>query len=220
MIEHAKRTSLIIVLALFACLARSAATSAPAYSADGLYNLANSYAREGKPGMAVLNYERARLLAPNDPDIEANLRFVRTASHVPVEPIHGFQRAAQFLNPAALAWTGVVGVLLAGTACIAGRLSSRRRWLRRMTLVFGTALVILTASNGVILWPLLHEAVVVTNSAPARVSPVPMGDQLFTLPEAETVRMTAEHEGFVLIHTRTGQAGWVSRSNVVPVLPR
>ena len=35
-----------------------------AYSAAGLYNLANSYARAGKPGMAVLNYERASLLAP------------------------------------------------------------------------------------------------------------------------------------------------------------
>jgi hypothetical protein len=219
MIEHAKLTALLIVLALLACPARAATTS-EGYSADGLYNLANSYVREGKPGMAVLNYERARLLAPNDPDIEANLRFVRNASHLPVEPIHGFQRAALFLSPAASAWTGVIGVLLAGIACIAGRLSSRRRWLRRTTLLLGIALITLTACNGVILWPLLHEAVVVTNAAPARVSPVPMVDQLFTLPEAETVRMTAEHEGFVLIHTRAGQAGWVSRANIVPVLAR
>ena len=36
------------------------------YSADGLYNLANSYARAGKPGLAVLYYERAALLAPDD----------------------------------------------------------------------------------------------------------------------------------------------------------
>jgi hypothetical protein len=219
MIEHAKFAAIIVVLALTGCLARAATTS-EGYSADGLYNLANSYAREGKPGMAVLNYERARLLAPNDPDIEANLRFVRNASHVPVEPIHGFQRVALVLSPAALSWTGVLGVVLAGIACIAGRVSARRRWLRRTSLIFGIALVILTACNGVILWPLLHEAVVVTNAAPARVSPVPMGDQLFTLPEAETVRMTAEHEGFVLIRTPTGQAGWVSRANIVPVLPR
>ena len=33
----------------------------------------NSYARAGKPGLAVLNYERAALLAPDDPDINANL---------------------------------------------------------------------------------------------------------------------------------------------------
>src|SRR6202161_2860169 len=55
-------------------------SSPPRYSADGLYNLANSYARAGKPGLAVLNYERAALLAPDDPDINANLAYVRTAA--------------------------------------------------------------------------------------------------------------------------------------------
>ena len=38
------------------------AEPAPGYSAAGLYNLANYYARQGKPGMAVLNYERAPAL--------------------------------------------------------------------------------------------------------------------------------------------------------------
>ena len=36
--------------------------STTGYSAAGLYNLGNSYARAGKPGMAILNYERASLL--------------------------------------------------------------------------------------------------------------------------------------------------------------
>jgi Flp pilus assembly protein TadD len=53
--------------------------SQPRYSADGLYNLANSYARDGKPGLAVLSYERAALLAPDDPDINANLAYVRAS---------------------------------------------------------------------------------------------------------------------------------------------
>ena len=43
------------------------------YSAATLYNYANAFARAGKPGFAVLNYERARLLDPSDPDIDANL---------------------------------------------------------------------------------------------------------------------------------------------------
>jgi uncharacterized protein YgiM (DUF1202 family) len=47
-----------------------------------------------------------------------------------------------------------------------------------------------------------------------------MGDPLFTLPEAETVQMTDEHEGFVLIQTRTGKTGWVAASNLAPVVPR
>ncbi len=66
---------------LLGALQACAAPVPAGYSAAGLYNLANSYARAGKPGMAVLNYERARLLSPNDPDVEANLRFVRSSAH-------------------------------------------------------------------------------------------------------------------------------------------
>ena len=91
--------------------------------------------------------------------------------------------------------------------------------MRRAATVAGVALIGLTVANAVVLWPRLHEAVVVTTEAAVRVSPVPMGDPLFVLPEAETVRMTAEHEGFVLVQTREGRLGWVSRANIAPVVP-
>ena len=69
------------------------------YSAAGLYNLANSYARAGKPGMAILNYERASLLAPDDPDIRANLRFVRASAHLPAETPGALERVAAIASP-------------------------------------------------------------------------------------------------------------------------
>jgi len=53
-----------VLLVLVLAGGQSGAKSEEGYSAAGLYNLANSYARAGQPGMAVLNYERARLLAP------------------------------------------------------------------------------------------------------------------------------------------------------------
>ena len=46
-----------------------------------------------------------------------------------------------------------------------------------------------------------------------------MGDPLFVLPEAETVKMTAEHEGFVLVQTRAGRTGWAARASLAPVVP-
>jgi hypothetical protein len=196
-----------------------AAAAPPSYSAAQLYNLANSYARAGQPGMAVLNYERARLLTPSDPDIQANLRRVRDSSHLPSDSPNGFELAVTWGSPTALAWIGVLGLLLAGIALIAGRMSGRRPWLRRAALVAGFAAAGLTVCNAAILWPTLHAAVVITNATPVRVSPVPMGDPAFVLPEAETVRVTAEHEDFLLIQTRTGRTGWVSRANLVPVVP-
>jgi hypothetical protein len=199
---------------------RADAPDMPAYSAAGLYNLANSYARDGKPGMAVLNYERARLVAPYDPDIEFNLRFVRDSARLPQSPPTRFERAARIASPSVIAWGGLAGLLIGGLSLLAGQFSSRYPWLRRVLLGCGAALLGLTLANAAVLWPTLHSAVVIANATPARVSPVPMGDPLFVLPEAETVRMLAEHEGFVLIRSRTGQTGWVAHANLAPIVPR
>jgi hypothetical protein len=190
------------------------------YSAAGLYNLANAYARQGKPGMAVLNYERASLLSPNDPDIDANLSYVRASSHLPAPSRSTFDRVVRIASPLALSWIGIMGLVIVGASALAARLASRHRWLHRSGMLLGICMLSLTVANGIALWPILHEGVVITGATPVRVSPVPMGDSLFVLPEAETVKIAAEHEGFLLIQTSAGRTGWVSRSNVASVVPR
>jgi hypothetical protein len=197
-----------------------AGSSQPRYSADGLYNVANSYARAGKPGLAVLNYERAALLAPNDADIKANLEYVRAGAGVPPEPRNRFARIAEAASPTSSAWAGVLGIALVGGTLLAGRIAPRFRWVRFGGIVLGIALIALTVSNAMLLWPRLHEAVVLINRTPARVSPVPMGDTAFVLPEAETVTVTAEHEEFMLIRTRSGLSGWVARASLGAVVPK
>jgi hypothetical protein len=193
--------------------------SRPRYSADGLYNLANSYARAGKPGLAVLNYERAALLAPDDADINANMEYVRASAHVLTEPRTRFARVAQATNPNLAAWIGVLGIALVGVGLLAKRIAPRFRWLRAGCVLVGVALIALTVSNAMLVWPRIHEAVVLINQTPARVTPVPMGDTAFELREAETVTMTAEHEDFILIRTRGGLSGWVARANLGAVVP-
>jgi hypothetical protein len=190
------------------------------FSAAGLYNLANAYARQGKPGMAVLNYERANLLSPNDPDIDANLSYVRASSHLPAPSRSTFDRMVRIASPFALSWIGVMGLVIVGVSGLAAQLASRHRWMHLLGMLFGIFMLGLTAANGITLWPMLHAGVVITAATPVRVSPVPMGDSLFVLSEAETVKIAAEHEGFLLIETGAGRSGWVSRSNVAPVVPR
>jgi tetratricopeptide (TPR) repeat protein len=193
--------------------------SHPRYSADGLYNLANSYARAGKPGLAVLNYERAALLAPDDADINANLDYVRASAHIATEPRSRLARLALALSPIRAAWIGVVGIALVGLGLLAGRMTRRFRWGRIAGILSGAACIALTTSNAMLLWPRMHQAVVLVDQTPARVSPVPMGDAAFMLPEAETVTITAEHEDFALIRTRLGQSGWVARGSIGAVVP-
>jgi hypothetical protein len=191
----------------------------PRYSADALYNLGNSYARAGKRGLAVLNYERAALLAPDDADIRANLQFVRASAHIPAPPRSGLARIAEATSPAVAAWLGVLGLALVGVGMVAGRMTSRFRLARASSIVAGIALVVLTVSSARLQWPRMHAAVILVNQTPVRVSPVPMGDTVFVLPEAETVTLTAEHEDFVLVRTGGGRSGWVARANVGAVVP-
>lgn len=191
----------------------------PQYSADGLYNLANSYARAGKPGLAVLNYERAALLAPDDADIRANLEYVRASAHVPTEPRYRFARIAQAVGPTLAAWLGVVGIALVGAALVAKRVTPRLGWIRAGGILVGVALIGLAVSNAMLLWPRMHEAVVLVNQTPARVSPVPMGDTAFVLAEADTVTITAKYGDFILVRTRGGLSGWVARANLGAVVP-
>jgi hypothetical protein len=217
---RAPNTAMLLV-GLALCAGQTLARpSQPQYSADGLYNLANSYARAGKPGLAVLNYERAALLAPDDPDINANLEYVRTSAHVATEPRGRFARIARAASPRLAAWAGVLGIALVGLGMLARRTTRRFQWMRIGGIVIGAALIALTASNAMLLWPRMHEAVILVNQTPVRVSPVPMGETAFVLPEAETVTITAEHEDFALIRTRRGLSGWVARANLGAVVPQ
>src|SRR6202021_2359674 len=217
--SHRMRAPLGVFLLLRSVGARS--ESEPAcYSSAGLYNLGNSYARVGKPGMAILNYERASLLSPNDPDVQANLRYVRASAHLPAEGPDRFARVAGIATPFWVSWIGVLGLMIVGASVIAAQLSLRHRLVRGAAALLGVSMLGLTLCNALALWPRLHQGVVIAAATPVRVSPVPMGDPLFTLPEGEKVKITAEHEGFALIETRAGRAGWIANSNFAPIVPR
>jgi len=194
-------------------------TAAGTYSAAGLYNLANAYARAGKPGMAVLNYERADLLAPNDIDVQANLTHVRQALHLPVQAQGPLDRIAHLASPETVAWLGVVGILITGASLIAIKILPRYRALWIATACASLAPIGFTACNAIYWEPKTHDAVVIAASTTIRATPVPMGDSLQELPEAQTVTVLQGHEDFVLIRTPSGRSGWVARADLADVVP-
>jgi hypothetical protein len=190
------------------------------YSAAALYNLANAYARAGKPGLAVLNYERAKLLDPSDPDIDANLRRVRDSSGLRTPPAGQLDRLTQLTSPARISWIGVLGLLLAGLSLLAREAARAHRGKLLAAALIGFCLIAVTAGSAVAVWPTLHEAVVVGHSVPVRVSPTLIEEPIFTLPEAEIVDINGEHDGFMLIKTAAGRSGWAPTANLAPIVPK
>jgi hypothetical protein len=112
-----------------------------------------------------------------------------------------------------------LGLSLAGIAAWArvGSKSHRRKLLLAMWVGFCLACV--SVANGVALWPVIHEAVVIAPSTPVRVSPVTEEEPLFVLPEASIVAVRAEHDGFILVQAQNERSGWVPGASVARILP-
>lgn len=93
-------------------------------SAELYYNLANAFYRAGKPGLAVLNYERSLRIDPTDADARQNLEFVR--NHIQDRPeddtaffasLH--RSMVMMMRPDAWAWTAfALFVLLTGAVAL------------------------------------------------------------------------------------------------------
>jgi hypothetical protein len=220
----------LLVLAMIgtpaSAFAQASAATAPApvneatgYSASALYDLANADARAGKTGLAVLNYERARLLDPADPDIEANLQLVRQAAGLPPETRSRFERIAGSLDSRLLFWVGVAGIVAIGAATLARRRNRSRRRALGAVRALGVLALAAAGCNAAALWPAMQRATVIVHSAAVRVSPVSIGDPAFTVGEAQTVNVRAQRPGFVLIETADGRVGWAASSDVARVVP-
>jgi len=226
--------SCIALMALFLCVGTHAAaasavapvvaashgspTSASEYSAPALYNLANSYARQGKPALAVLNYERARLLAPRDPDIRANLRYVREASGLPAQSGNWFERNARIAAPNTMFWLGLFGLAVAAASLLFSKRHPAQRFKLRVLAAAGLSLAGLSLCDALATWPAVHQAVVMRTTQ-ARVSPVTQGDPLFSLKQAQIVALGEGSGDFVLVRSREGGKGWVARADLAPVVP-
>jgi len=200
--------------------ADAAASLAPGYSAAALYNSANTYARAGKPGLAVLLYERAKLLDPTDPDIEANLNRVRQSAALPPQSSSVLTRLAHAIPPKAVAWLGFVGLLIAGASLLSRELVPKHGGKLLAAALVGLCLLGITLSCAFVVWPTLHEAVVVGHSVPVRVSPTLIEEPLFVLPEADIVSVSAEHDGFMLVRNSAGRTGWAPDANLALIVPK
>lgn len=187
------------------------------YSAPVLFDVGNTYLRADRPADAILAYERARLLAPRDAGIAANLAAARKVAGVPGESGLAY-RFESLLSIDEWTWT-VTGALwltlAAGTASV---LWSRRR--RPLITAAGVlAVVALTAGTGLTLSSRILSAGLATRAAPVLVSPFASAQSSFSLLAGASVELGAVHDGYVLVHEPDGRSGWVERQAVARVVP-
>jgi hypothetical protein len=210
----------LLGLAALSGVSQAAAEPSPqsAYSAPALYNLGNFYARMGRPAMAVLNYERALVLAPRDPDIRANLRHVRESVGLPPQAGSWLSQHDRWADPNTLYWIGLLGLILAGASLLLRRPGSRHRTAFGAGAAVGVALMALALGDAMATASTLHESVAMF-ATPASASPISGTTPLFTVPPADVVSVRDEHGGFDLISDSQGREGWVASRDLQPVIP-
>ena len=188
------------------------------YSAAVLFNLGNAELRAGNVGEAILDYQRARWLAPHDPDIAANLRFAQKQAGLATTEESWSESAADFFSPNGWAWlaSGTLAALCAGIlgAQLRGERRLAFRWL-------GTAVaLVLIAAGGalVVRSQELDRAVLPAKATPALVSPFDGAKTLFDFPAGQTVEVEKTHAGFCFVRDAGGHTGWVNRAQVATIV--
>lgn len=187
------------------------------------YNLGNAWFREGKLGQALLNYERARRLAPRDPDILANLRFAE--QRLGVSDVNVAPRAMQrFLRSTiesrtATEWSvyELVGLWLTVLAVAMSIYIPKTRTTFRIVAVVG--LVGLAASTFALGYEVISDRaaarlIVVSAETEARFAPMPDSTVHFKLAEGSNVAVREDRGQWLFVERADGQQGWVKSDAV------
>jgi hypothetical protein len=206
-------------LLIAACALGLLTTSAQAgVSAPELFNKANAAQRADRLGPAILGYERARLLSPNESSLEQNLRIAREKAGVNAPAIPVWQRPAH--------WLGFDGWALLGSSALVigcGLFFAIRYVPRRAVPWIGAscgAVVLLAATAIGLRWNELDRAVIQNRQARAHIAPAADAQSTFELKAGEIVTAQREYGDFVLIRTADKRSGWVSKSDVERVIAK
>lgn len=194
-------------------------------SSDLYFNLGNAYFKSNETGKAILNYERAKKLNPDDEDLATNLKMANQhiEDRIEAAPQLFLSEWKDGLSDimSEKAWSIFVIMLICiGLALIAVYIVSRNRILRQVGFYLGSVLIILSVFsyffarnkyNSTINNP---SAIILSPSVTVNGSPSEKGTKLFILHEGVKVDITGEESGWTEIRIANGNVGWVKSGSL------
>jgi tetratricopeptide (TPR) repeat protein len=187
------------------------------FSAAVLFNLGNAQLRLGKPARAILEYERALVLAPRNPAIEANLAAAQQRAGLAPMVIGPWLAAARYFSFDTYAWAALVAIwVLCGALVLLSLERKSRRYARPLILAAAVTLCV-SADAAALCWSDLQRAVVVQGPAILHLAPASSAAASGTLREGEVVWLQDQYAGYKFVRTADGHAGWLSDETAMPV---
>ena len=189
-------------------------------SADLYYNLGNSYYRLKNIPKAILNYERAKLLAPDDEDINFNLNLVNSYIVDKVNLLPEFIVFTWFkklTNSLSVNQWSIFGLSFFALSLIfilfflfSGVAGWRRffLWFGAFFLIIsiGTTLIALKARSEIVN---NHSAIVTASVTTAKSSPDDASTDLFIIHEGTKILINEELDDWSEIKLLDGSVGWI-----------
>lgn len=189
------------------------------------YNIANTYLKMGKIGYAVLFYEKAVRLMPQDGDLKSNLAYARTFApgSSPSRP-SGFEAAAAFIkSPFDDFNLNVVAIVSIGvyifTVILAMVFLVNPFLVRKLKIVFWI-MVVVTVWCSVVFGiryyneEFLKKGIVVAKAAEAKYEPVESSTVYYKVQEGDEVTILATRDGWRHIKRSDGKTAWVDEKSV------
>lgn len=179
------------------------------------YNLGNAYLKAGDLGRAVLWYERARRLSPNDPDLKFNLDHARTrlkdktdSSFTPMDVFFFWQGliSLKWLQYSAIG-NSVLFFIWAGIRRVVNKKILSGPGLSMLVLLFTLVL-----ASGLEAFRLNsdHQAVILKERVAVRSGTMENATPLFDLHAGTRVRVMDKKKNHLKIRFAKGKVGWVS----------
>lgn len=197
-------------------------------SAELYYNLGNAFYKSGNATYAIINYERAKKLAPNDEDIRYNLQLARTqiVDNIVTLPEPGFMRWwKQLISSQPISFWGTLSISMFYVFLILFGLFLFSRSFQTKRLAFWFSLgalfiAVLTLSFGSSLRSnlLKHNTAVITErSVNVKASPSETGTEIFIVHEGVTIQVTEKLGEWVSVSFPDGNKGWVKETAIVRI---
>ena len=189
-------------------------------SAEIYYNLGNAYFKANQIGKAILNYERAKRLAPRDGDVRANLAYVNRLIEYKVEDKRNFYvrqttRLVSYFKfeecwllflASYSIFLIVLLIALIRKHPLFGRLSAV---LLTLLIISSCPMLLKFGETG-----MKNEAVVTVKQAEVRYGPSTQDRIAFRLVEGLKVTLPDHKEDWYRIRLLDGRSGWIRDSEI------
>ncbi len=184
------------------------------------YNLGNAYLKAGDLGNAVLWYNRALELIPNDPDLKFNLEYacslvkdIREDEKAPVFRIIFFWKyllsnntvkwAAVILN--STFWFGLLVILV---------IRKRPSRIFFGAVGLGALIFIITACGNAVEKRTHKQAVIISQQAPVMSAPEENATKLFELHAGTLVTVKQLRRDYIKVYFSKEKIGWIKKDHV------